>query len=819
MSTNEQTPLSQPTPAMQNTLGKEQISQDMDMPASDAALREYCDRNYHQLLPIIAKKSTKKRMRDLRKRLGFRRLRSVSESPEPRCGRPESPRKKDPERKTVFNRLEKGVFHRLGDKRKSISAYSNDSRRQSYHSSRRDTEICYQSSHSRGTELAYEKHHNKTTSSHRKEALSESKEEEEGAEGPMIIEAEIRGHFIHQMYVDGGSGSKILYEHCFNRLCQEIKNQMVLATPLIGLSGEIIWPLGQLSLLVKIRDKEHSTSAWMNFVVVRSSSPYNGIIRRLSVKKIQAVSSTAYGMLKFHIGGVLTLRSSKIIPIECSTVSGPEGQPPTAHQDIEERIKVAINPDYPEQTIIIGFTLTKEGRNKLCNLLQRNLYVFAWKPADMTRVPRHVVEHRLNIREGCPLVRQKRRSQAADRNQAIQEEVEKLVDSYHQIKMAKEDEAKTTFIISQGVFCYYKMPFGLRNARATYQRLVDKAFHKQIGRNLEVYVDVLVIKSRTENKIARDIEETFKTMREINMKLNPKKYFRGRRRKSDFHWTEESKAALKQMKELIAELPTLTTSEEKEELIIYLATTKEAQKICFGTGARQQTPKKILPSTPTYSGHVPAHKAISVKGQILANFIVERLEEDDPDTAMKVKEELLKPWILFTDGSSCVDGSRAGLILTNLEGQTEIGMPTLRTSEVDMVQNSEALGINLDLLEERREQAVIREAKSKAKMEKYYNSKVRSTSFKLGYLVYRSIDASHVEEVGKLGPKWEGPALIRACQDCQVYKPIIRNLQQKLTPITSPWTFYKWGIDIAGAFLEGPSKVKFLIVSIDYFTN
>ncbi|GKD46462.1 reverse transcriptase domain-containing protein [Tanacetum coccineum] len=89
--------------------------------------------------------------------------------------------------------------------------------------------------------------------------------------------------------------------------------------------------------------------------------------------------------------------------------------------------------------------------------------------------------------------------------------------------MAKEDEEKTAFITSQGIFCYTKMPFGLRNAGATYQRLVDKAFHKQIGRNLEVYVDDLVIKSRTEDEIVRDIEETFKTLREINMKLNPKK--------------------------------------------------------------------------------------------------------------------------------------------------------------------------------------------------------------------------------------------------------------------------------------------------------
>ncbi|GJY39267.1 hypothetical protein Tco_0425631 [Tanacetum coccineum] len=78
---------------------------------------------------------------------------------------------------------------------------------------------------------------------------------------------------------------------------------------------------------------------------------------------------------------------------------------------------------------MIGFTFTEEGRNKLCNLLQRNLDIFAWKPTDITGVPRHIAEHRLNVREGCSPVRQKKRGQAADRNQAIQEEVGKLVEA------------------------------------------------------------------------------------------------------------------------------------------------------------------------------------------------------------------------------------------------------------------------------------------------------------------------------------------------------------------------------------------------------
>ncbi|GJZ48601.1 hypothetical protein Tco_0602433 [Tanacetum coccineum] len=87
----------------------------------------------------------------------------------------------------------------------------------------------------------------------------------------------------------------------------------------------------------------------------------------------------------------------------------------------------------------------------------------------------------------------------------------------------------------------------------------------------------------------------------------------------------------------------------------------------------------------------------------------------------------------------------------------EIGMPTFRTAEVDVAKNDEALEINLELLEEKREQSAIREAKSKRQMEKYYNTKVRNASFNPGDLVYRSNEASRVEDTGKLGPKWEGP--------------------------------------------------------------
>ena len=76
---------------------------------------------------------------------------------------------------------------------------------------------------------------------------------------------------------------------------------------------------------------------------------------------------------------------------------------------------------------------------------------------------------------------------------------------YNQIKMAKKDQEKTAFIINQGLYYYKVMPFGLKNAEATYQRLVNKIFNKQIRRNMEVYVDDMLVKSKEESAHLDDL--------------------------------------------------------------------------------------------------------------------------------------------------------------------------------------------------------------------------------------------------------------------------------------------------------------------------
>nr|KYP76975.1 Retrovirus-related Pol polyprotein from transposon 17.6 [Cajanus cajan] len=94
---------------------------------------------------------------------------------------------------------------------------------------------------------------------------------------------------------------------------------------------------------------------------------------------------------------------------------------------------------------------------------------------------------------------------------------------YNQIKMHPTDEEKTAFITENANFCYRVMPFGLKNVGATYQRLMDKVFQGQIGRNIEIYVDDMVVKSGSLTDHMADLAEIFGELRKHNMRLNPEK--------------------------------------------------------------------------------------------------------------------------------------------------------------------------------------------------------------------------------------------------------------------------------------------------------
>ncbi|XP_042410062.1 uncharacterized protein K02A2.6-like [Zingiber officinale] len=94
---------------------------------------------------------------------------------------------------------------------------------------------------------------------------------------------------------------------------------------------------------------------------------------------------------------------------------------------------------------------------------------------------------------------------------------------YHQVSLARDDQEKVSFITADDAYCYNVMPFGLKNAGATYQRLMNKVFWEQIGHNLEVYVDDILIKLLQAADLCADIEETCRMLRKYRVRLNPQK--------------------------------------------------------------------------------------------------------------------------------------------------------------------------------------------------------------------------------------------------------------------------------------------------------
>nr|KYP54579.1 Retrovirus-related Pol polyprotein from transposon 17.6 [Cajanus cajan] len=94
---------------------------------------------------------------------------------------------------------------------------------------------------------------------------------------------------------------------------------------------------------------------------------------------------------------------------------------------------------------------------------------------------------------------------------------------YNQIRMHPGDEEKTAFITDSTNYCYQVMPFGLKNAGATYQRLMNKVFRNQIGKNMEVYVDDMVVKSKDLDRHLSDLAKVFQQLRRHDMRLNPEK--------------------------------------------------------------------------------------------------------------------------------------------------------------------------------------------------------------------------------------------------------------------------------------------------------
>nr|XP_025685253.1 uncharacterized protein LOC112786044 [Arachis hypogaea] len=218
--------------------------------------------------------------------------------------------------------------------------------------------------------------------------------------------------------------------------------------------------------------------------------------------------------------------------------------------------KLQIGPTKEEYTFI-NRNLPYDLKEELSQLLKQNRDLFAFTPADMPGINPDLMSHRLAVDPKAKPVAQRRRKMSSDRAAEVKKQVKALLEAnfirelpyttwlanvvlvkksngkwrifmdayfgYNQIPMHCPDEEKTAFITPDGTYCYTVMPFGLKNAGATYQRLVNKIFQNLSGNKLEVYIDDMLVKTESGEQLTDDLKVIMNTLRKHQMRLNPAK--------------------------------------------------------------------------------------------------------------------------------------------------------------------------------------------------------------------------------------------------------------------------------------------------------
>ncbi|GKV49619.1 hypothetical protein SLEP1_g56360 [Rubroshorea leprosula] len=347
---------------------------------------------------------------------------------------------------------------------------------------------------------------------------------------PFVATVHIGNHNVNKVFIDTGSSPDILYWGCFQKMQLNPSLLQRHEGPIYGFDNQPVPVEGVITLPIYVGSEPRFRMASVTFLVVKMESAFNAILGRATLCELKAVISQPHLCMKFPTPqGVGVLKGNQKMARACyqdtfkkvelaATPASAEGRKPTqlAQQtmsisDIEHRPEsveqkaepvepvetVPLNPDVPERTVKIGTKLTEEERAELLEFLRANQDDPHPLPNVEKLVERAAGHERMSFLDASS--------------------------GYHQVQLLLDDQDKTAFYAGDAIYCYVMMPFGLKNARATYQKLVQIVFKLQIGRNIEVYVDDMIVTSvRAEDHIG-DLDETFQNLRRAQMKLNPLK--------------------------------------------------------------------------------------------------------------------------------------------------------------------------------------------------------------------------------------------------------------------------------------------------------
>ncbi|GKV42199.1 hypothetical protein SLEP1_g49636 [Rubroshorea leprosula] len=378
---------------------------------------------------------------------------------------------------------------------------------------------------------------------------------------PLVTSIMINNCEVQRVLVDTGSAPDIMYFYCFESLGLDPVLLQKYDGPIYGFNNQPVPVEGVLTLHVAFGSGKTYVTPSVRFLVVKMASSFNIVIGRPTLTEIRAVVSQSHLCMKFPTHtGIATLQGNQEVARHCYITSvtqltkGKDQTPEAIPQPISDNqqvMGVEIVDNRPED----------ENRAALVKNVEEVL--IDDRDPSMPGIPNSVSQHKLNTNPLKKPVAQKRRLFRGERLQAIKEEVEKLLQvgfvrkvdycewvanpvlvkkanveaasgnerlslldaysRYDQVPMAPEDEEKTSFYAGDEIYCYVMMPFGLKNAGATYQKMVSIVFRAQIGKNLEVYVDDIVVKSLKAENHLTDLDETFNNLRKNRMRLNPAK--------------------------------------------------------------------------------------------------------------------------------------------------------------------------------------------------------------------------------------------------------------------------------------------------------
>ncbi|XP_075483681.1 uncharacterized protein LOC142523836 [Primulina tabacum] len=378
----------------------------------------------------------------------------------------------------------------------------------------------------------------------------------------LVILARVANYDVMRVFIDSGSSVNVIFKEALIQMDLQGYHLETVETAFYGFAGHVVYPEGEIVLPLTLGSQDLRKTVMTSFTVVDSPSSYNIIVGRPAINELRAVASTYHQKIKFPVGArVGQVRGDQPSSRKCYGEAVRDDQSKTKREGKKARVEVGG-----------GGVVEKGEVHFVADEEQEMVEIEPGKQIrELTGFSPHVAEHKLNILPGPQPVKQKKRHFDPEKYKVVDEQVgellwaghirevqfpiwlsnvvlvpkatgkwrlcvdfrdlnkacpkdcypfpqiDQLVDStsgfellsfmdayqgYHQIPLAREDQDK------------------IEECWDTYQRLMNHVFQKQIGRNIEVYVDDILIKTREVSCFVDDLAETFATLEQYGIKLN-----------------------------------------------------------------------------------------------------------------------------------------------------------------------------------------------------------------------------------------------------------------------------------------------------------